>query len=92
MFHHRCLPIPQNIPNTIVAVYADRNGAIAMFTCAFGYAFNEGGTSRTSVCIAGRWTDIKECQGFLTLSVSDLLVITRKHISSTILHTSCKIS
>lgn len=58
----RC-PGLQDLPNTDSTMFMDRYGAVAVFTCAEGYAFKEGGTSRTSVCIAGHWTDINGCQG-----------------------------
>ena len=58
----RCPPL-QDPSNAVSTMFVDRYGAVAIVTCAVGYAFKEGGTSRTSLCIAGRWTDINGCQG-----------------------------
>ena len=62
----RCPLLLQDHSNTASTMLVDRYGAVAVFTCAVGYAFKEGGTSRTSLCIAGRWTDINGCQGFFS--------------------------
>jgi len=58
----RCPPLP-DVPNVASTVFVDRYGAAAIFTYAVGYAFKEGGTSRTSVCNAVHWTAIDGCQG-----------------------------
>ena len=44
-------PPPYN--NSTVSTARDGVGSFAAYTCAFGHAFPEGGTSRPVVCVGG---------------------------------------
>ena len=55
---------PESLSNSLISLYQDQNGVVAIYTCRHGYRFEGGGTTRTAVCIDGVWINkVDDCRG-----------------------------